>query len=99
MPFDTLERALAALIQIFAEGHAPANDNGLHPRCRTEISPRDEWARIMMRGAGYDFGRLAESWSPVDDEKRRLGRQSICFINQEVIAHVADGFAEDPGGE
>lgn len=105
---ETFEEALAALVQIFAERlEHPAYldecswgfDGSIlqKPQCRVEIAPRDLAAVIRMGRATYCFGEpVHDLRAPVDqvDERFRLGRQSLCFINQEVIARVADGFRE-----
>lgn len=103
---QTFETALAALIRVFAECQSDdrvimagtrLRDGGWQkPRCTVEISPPDCWARITMGAAIYDFSDLlpASDWTAERDERFRLGRQAICFINQEVIATIADGFVE-----
>lgn len=108
-PIDTLEQAIAALIRVFAECRADPRmieagtrlrDGGwLYPKCRIEVFPRDRWARIDMASALYDFGEFVtmRDWTPDHDEQTRLGRQSICFVNQEVIARIADGFIATAG--
>lgn len=100
----TFELALAALIRVFAEfrddprvvqaGTRLRNGGWKKPSCRVEIYPHDRGARIIMAGAMYDFGELTSvaDWAPGSDEETRLGRQSICFVNQEVIGTIADGF-------
>lgn len=105
--FETFEDAIAALIRVFAEcRHDPRmidagtrlRDGGWNkPKCRVELFPRDHWARIDMAGVSYDFGILtkARDFTPDNDENTRLGRQNVCYINQEVIALIADGFASD----
>ncbi|ARE38321.1 hypothetical protein RGUI_0180 [Rhodovulum sp. P5] len=47
----------------------------------------------------YDFFRLARAkdWTPDSDERFRLGAQRISFVNQEVIARIAEGFEEGEG--
>lgn len=106
---ETFEQALAALIRIFAEFRADdrmnragtrKRDGWLKPLCRVEISPPDLWATIYMGDAQYQFGEFksAVNSSLEDDERFRLGRQSLCFVNQEVIAKIADGFSDAVGG-
>lgn len=103
---STFELALAELIRVFAECQ---NDPAFHeagtrfrdgrfqkPQCRVEVFPRDFGARISMGRMLYDYYRLqpASNWTPEADERFRLGAQRISFVNQEVIARIADGFAE-----
>lgn len=75
----------------------------MRPPCRIETAPSDGWARIRMDGrrggdtpheAFYEFGELRtlDEWGSGDDENTRLGRQSLCWVNQEVIAVIAEGF-------
>lgn len=103
---QTFEQALAAMIEVFATlrqdprmieaGTRKRGGDWQKPLCTVEIWPSDHWARIYMGSVHYDFGNLelAHTWAPEKDERFRLGRQARCFINQEVIACLADGFAE-----
>ncbi|WP_156882824.1 hypothetical protein [Rhodovulum sp. P5] len=105
----TFEQALAALLRVFAECRDTEafEEAGMRlhdgrfqlPQCRVEIFPRDQAARISMGRMHYDFFRLARAkdWTPDSDERFRLGAQRISFVNQEVIARIAEGFEEGEG--
>lgn len=106
---ETFELALAALIKLFAEFRADdrmiragtrKRDGWIKPLCRVEISPPDLWAKIDMGAAQYHFGEFKRAFSSglEDDDRFRFGRQSLCFVNQEVIAKIADGFIDTVGG-
>lgn len=73
------------------------------PLCRIEIFPEECAATITMgdessdlRSAQYSFEAPPPNvgtWNRNrHDERFRLGRQEIAFVNQEVIAMIADGF-------
>jgi len=105
---ETFELALAALIKLFAEFRSDdrmiragtrKRDGWIKPLCRVEISPPDLWAKIDMGAAQYQFGELKRAFNSglEDDDRFRLGRQSLCFVNQEVIAKIADGFIDTVG--
>ncbi|WP_305970909.1 MULTISPECIES: hypothetical protein [unclassified Mameliella] len=104
-PTDTLEDAIAALIRVFAECRETAafveagtrlRDGGFrNPVCRIEVFEEDAAATISMGAAHYAFNERPTSvrdWTPDQNEDLRLGRQAIAFVNQEVVARIADGF-------
>ncbi|SIS81125.1 hypothetical protein [Phaeovulum vinaykumarii] len=106
---ETFERALAALIKVFAEfreddrmirAGTRKREGWLKPLCRVEVSPPDLWAQIDMGPMQYQFGEFKSAVNSAleNDERFRLGRQSLCFVNQEVIAKIADGFADTAEG-
>lgn len=73
-----------------------------NPQCRVEIFPEDKAAQIIMNDSSRELGNATYSfqdrphsvrdWSHQSDERFRLGRQEISFVNQEVIAVIAEGF-------
>jgi len=101
-PADTFEQALAALIRVFGEHRQSPwfkNRGSGHrnPLCQIRVFEEDRYAEIDMAGALYHFdaGTVPLSkWTPQHDERERLGRQCLAFVNQEVVAMIADGFRE-----
>lgn len=104
---ETFEDALAALIQLFVEardclafkeaGRSMRDGSFEKPQCRVEIFEEDQLAHVYLPGMQYQYAAQpmrAVDWRPEKDERFRLGRQNIAFVNQEVIAVIADGFRE-----
>ncbi len=102
---ETFENALAALIQVFAEqsgnssfkeaGRAMRDGTFQRPICLVEIFEEEQLAHVHLSGMIYQYSAppmRAIDWTPEQDERFRLGRQNIAFVNQEVIAAIADGF-------
>lgn len=105
-PITTFEEALAALVRVYAEcretdafrnaGRRLRNGSFDLPRCVIEIHEEDNWAFIRMNEAAYSFAAPSPpicEWSEDQDADCRLGRQSVAFVNQAVISHIAEGFA------
>lgn len=103
----TFEDALAALIQLFVEaretlafkeaGRVMRDGTFQNPQCRVEIFEEDQLAYVHLPGMQYQYAgppMRAADWAPEKDERFRLGRQNVAFVNQEVIAVIADGFRE-----
>jgi len=104
---NTFEEALAGLIRVFVEcrdgtafrlaGSLRRDRTLKNPPCLVEIFEEDAAATISMGNVQYSFNArpisVRDSTREHSDQTR-LGRQCIAFVNQEVIARIADGFRE-----
>lgn len=104
---ETFEEAVAGLIRVFAEyrdtetfrlaGGLGRDRTVRNAPSRVEVFEEDSAATVTMGDVHYSFHDHPSSirdWTPQLGENSRLGRQSISFVNQEVIAAIADGFRE-----
>lgn len=104
---ETFEEALATLIRVFSEhrespafksaGTKDAAGVFHNPICQVRVFEEERYAEIDMGGALYSFDAglsPIRQWTSQQDERERLGRQCVAFVNQEVVALIADGFRE-----